>query len=311
MRNIATITFSPCIDKSIVAPYITPDIKIRCGAAKSEAGGGGVNVARAIKKLGGNAMAIFPSGGHNGRLLRELLELEEVPILPIETSRQTRENIMVLDQSSKKQYRFVMQGEPLDEAEWKACLQAVEKIGDIEFIVASGSLPAGVPLDIYAMLARIAKTKKAKLMVDTSGEPLRHAMEEGVFLLKPNLGELAQLVNKKTLSMEEAIASAKNLISIGHCENMIVSMGPAGALLVTKEFSELLSAPLVEPASTVGAGDSLVAGMVHFLSLGKNLLEAACYGVAAGTAATLRPGTELCWKEDCEKLYPLVNSKKY
>ncbi len=306
MSSIVTITFSPCIDKSTSITSLVPEKKLHCSTPKLEPGGGGINIARAIKKLGGEAIAIFPSGGYTGKYFNHLLEKENIPSVIIETNNETRENIIVFDESSTNQYRFGMPGTALNDNEWKQCLTAVEKINDIEFIIASGSLPPGVPSNIYAQLARIAKNKNAKFVVDTSGEALKQAVEEGVYLLKPNLGELCSLTGKASLQTREVKDIARAIIEKEKCEVMMVSMGADGAMLVTKDMAEIITAPTVIRKSTVGAGDSMLAGIVFYLSKGKDIFEAAQYGVACGTAATLNAGTELCKKEDADKLYELI-----
>jgi 6-phosphofructokinase 2 len=200
-----------------------------------------------------------------------------------------------------------MPGTALTESEWKQCLQEVEKISDAEFIVASGSLPPGVPMNIYARLAKMAKNKKAKFIVDTSGEALKHAADEGVYLLKPNLGELSFLAGKNELQQAEIKTIAQEMIARGNCEVLVISMGAAGAMLVTRNLAEIFVPPPVIRKSTVGAGDSMVAGIIYYLSQGKSLPEAAKYGVACGTAATMNPGTELCNKKDADLLYSLIS----
>ena len=309
MSSIVTITFSPCIDKSTSVASLVPEKKLHCSTPKLEPGGGGINIARAIKKLGGESIAIFPSGGYTGKYFNHLLEKENIPSVIIETNNETRENIIVFDESSTNQYRFGMPGTALNESEWKQCLTAVEEINDIEFIIASGSLPPGVPSNIYAQLARIAKNKNAKFVVDTSGEALKQAVEEGVYLLKPNLGELCSLAGKATLQTMEVKDVARAIIEKEKCEVMMVSMGADGAMLVTKDMAEIIIAPTVIRKSTVGAGDSMLAGIIFYLSKGRGIVEAAQYGVACGTAATLNTGTELCKKEDADKLYEMI--RKY
>ncbi|KAA9041104.1 1-phosphofructokinase family hexose kinase [Ginsengibacter hankyongi] len=303
MSKIITITFSPCIDKSTSVPSLIPEKKLQCSAPKLEPGGGGINVARALRKLGEDAIAIFPSGGYTGKFFNHLMELENINCKIIEIKNETRENIIVLDQSINAQYRLGMPGSELAEHEWKACLQAVEEINNIEFIIASGSLPPGVPVNIYAMLAEIAKNKNAKLIVDTSGEALKEAVQKGLFLLKPNIGELAYLAGKDKLLPGEIAIVAKKIIEKGQCEAIVISMGMEGATIITKDTVDIITAPKVTRKSTVGAGDSMVAGIVFFLSTGKSLLEAAKFGVACGTAATMNPGTELCKRDDAFRLY--------
>ncbi len=306
MPKIITITFSPCIDKSTSVSELIPEKKLKCVSAKLEPGGGGINVARAINKLGGEAIAIYPAGGYTGKHFNALLEKESVQAVIIETRNETRENIIVVDESTNRQYRFGMPGTKLLKVEWEQCLHAVEKIKDVEFIIASGSLPPGVPSDIYAKLAVVAKNKKAKLIVDTSGEALKYAAAEGVYLLKPNLGELASLAGVEKINNEQVEGIAKGLIKNASCEIIVISMGEKGAMLVAKNETHTISPPAVKRKSTVGAGDSMVAGIVLSLSNKRSLEEVLRYGVACGTAATMNPGTELCKREDVEKLFEFM-----
>ena len=306
MSKIITITFSPCIDKSTSISCLIPEKKLQCAPPKLEPGGGGINVARALKKLGEEAIAIFPSGGYTGKFFNHLMERENINSKIIEIENETRENIIVLDQSINAQYRFGMPGSELNEHEWKECLRAVEEINDANFIIASGSLPPGVPVNIYAMLAEIAKEKNAKLIVDTSGEALKEAVQKGIYLLKPNLGELAYLAGVDELKPGDIVSVSREIIEKGMCEVIVISMGMAGATIVTKDFTEIITAPKVTRKSTVGAGDSMVAGIVFFLSRGESLREAAKFGVACGTAATMNAGTELCKKEDAFQLYEMM-----
>jgi 6-phosphofructokinase 2 len=306
MSPIITITFSPCIDKSASVNKLIPEKKLSCTSTKLEPGGGGINVARAIKKLGGESTAIYPSGGYTGKYFDKLMQDEEVPSIIIETENETRENIIILEESTNQQYRFGMPGTALKENEWRQCLHIIEEMNDVEFIVASGSLPPGVPQDVFARIAILAKKKNAKLIVDTSGEALQHAADEGVYMLKPNLGELGSLIGKKYVDKKETADLAKSIINKINCEIIIVSMGGDGAMLITKNENYKVSSPKVKMKSTVGAGDSMVAGIVLSLSQKKSLKETVQYGVACGTAATMNPGTELCKSEDAEELYSLI-----
>jgi 6-phosphofructokinase 2 len=311
MASIVTITFSPCIDKSTSVPVLLSEKKLHCAAPKLEPGGGGINAARAIKKLGGDTLAVFPSGGYTGKFFNQLLQDEGIASLIIESKNETRENFVVFEETTGRQYRFGMPGTALSEEEWKKCLKAVEYIPRTAYIVASGSLPPGVPLNIYAQLAAIAKTKNAKFIVDTSGDALKHAVDEGVYLLKPNLNELSFLAGEKIIQPKEVKAAAKTIINKGKCEVIVVSMGAAGAMLVTSNISTLITTPQVIIKSTVGAGDSMVGGIAFYLSAGKNISEAVRYGVACGTAATMNPATELCHKADADKLYEQMKAPLY
>lgn len=310
MERIVTLTLNPAIDKSTTVKAIVPDKKLRCADPVFEPGGGGVNVSRAIKKLGGKSTAIYVAGGYSGKFYRQLLDSEGIESCVIEIEGHTRENLIVVDESAKLQYRFGMPGPALTNEEWQKCLDVLEKSSGVEYIVASGSLPDGVPEDFFARLAAVSKKMNAKLIADTSGQPLSHAMNEGLFMIKPNLGELSNLQGVEELHEADVLKAAKDIINKGGCEVMVISMGPFGAMLVTKDTVLSCPSPTVRKRSTVGAGDSMVAGMVLALSRKLSWPEVLQYGIATGTATTMNPGTELCKKEDVEKLYRRLECKK-
>lgn len=301
--KIITITFSPCIDKTTSVQDFIPEKKLRCAQPVYEAGGGGINVSRAISKLGGTSIAIYPSGGCTGALFDRLLAKDKVPSKVVRAINETRENFIVVERSSGEQYRFGIPGSPLTEDEWKELIKNLEEENEVNYIVASGSLPPGVPVDIYAKIAAIAKSKNAKFIVDTSGEALRNAINEGVYLVKPNLNELGSLTGKPVASTAQIIEAAQQIIQEKKCSVVVVSMGGAGAVFVAENRAEKIPVPKVEVKSTVGAGDSMVAGIVLYVSRGASMYEAVQYGLACGTAATMNPGTELCKKEDADKLF--------
>jgi len=306
MSNIITLTFSPCIDKSTNVAVLSPDIKMNCTSVKEEPGGGGINVARALYRLGCVAKAMYVSGGCTGKKFDLLMQNENIATLVIPGINETRENITILDESNNKQYRLGMPMAPLIKSEYEQFLFQLEALDDVTFIIVSGSVPPGVPLSIYAQISAIAVKKKAKLIVDTKGDALKHAVEAGVFLIKPNLGELSALAGKKELLPHEIKTEARVLIESGKCQVVVISMGAEGAMLVTSSISRQIKPPIIERKSTVGAGDSMVAGIVYALNQGNQLTEAVKYGVACGTATTLNPGTELCRKEDVENLLPHI-----
>jgi 6-phosphofructokinase 2 len=310
MQKIVTLTLNPAIDKSTSVKAIVPDKKLRCAQPKFEPGGGGANVSRAIKKLGENSTAIYLAGGYSGKFYEQLLREEGIESVVIETEGHTRENMIVMDESANLQYRFGMPGAVVKEQEWQKCLAVLEQSTGVEYIVASGSLPEGIPLDFFARLASLTKKIKAKLILDTSGEPLREAIDDGVFMIKPNLGELSFLHGVEELQHEDAIGAAQDIINMGGCEVMAISQGAAGAMLITKDEVFKSHSPTIKRKSTVGAGDSMVAGMVLALSRGWQWMDVLQYGIATGTATTMNPGTELCKKQDVEKLYKLLQEQR-
>ncbi|NLU95980.1 1-phosphofructokinase family hexose kinase [Chitinophaga sp. Ak27] len=303
MPGIITITLNPAIDKSTTVQKLVPERKLACTAPTFEPGGGGVNVARAIQKLGGNAKAIYLAGGHTGKFYDSLLQAEGVSAISVPIAGHTRENLIVTDMGNHAQYRLDMPGPWVNPVEWQHLLEKIREIDDVNYIVASGSLAPGVPADIFASFSAIAAIKGARFIVDTSGEALKQSLREGAYLVKPNVRELAGFAGVETLSQTGIIDVAKEIISKHRCEVVVVSMGETGAMLITAELSIKIPAPGVTRVSTVGAGDSMLAGIVYSLSAGTDILEAVQFGVACGTAATLNPGTALCKKEDAQVLF--------
>jgi 6-phosphofructokinase 2 len=301
---IVTITMNPAVDKSTSVNKLIAEKKMRCSEMITEAGGGGLNVSKALKELGSDSLAIFPSGGINGQLIEKYLQSFNISYKTIPIGKETRENIVVRENDTNLQYRFVMPGASLTEQEAQSCFQIVQQLQPAPgYIVASGSLPPGLPENFFARLAKIARQLNARFIIDTSGTPLQLAAKEGVYLLKPNLSELCALAGVNYLELNEVKDAALSVIKQGQCEVMVVSMGPAGALLVTHNESIRTPAPTVKKQSTVGAGDSMVAGLMWMLSQGRSLQETVKFGVACGTAATMNPGTQLFKKEDVYQLY--------
>lgn len=301
---ILTVTINPAVDKSTTLDKMIPEKKLRCAAPVIEAGGGGINVSKAVRELEGETLALFPAGGANGALLQHLLDSRQIPCKIIPVAVETRENITVTESSTNAQYRFVMPGAALSAAEVDSCLEAVAALHPApNIIVASGSLPPAAPEDFFARLARMTRDKGARLIVDTSGVPLQKAAREGVYLLKPNLSELCSLVDRDYLQLDEVADAARQVITLGYCEVLVASMGPAGALLISKDQVERVPAPTVKKLSTVGAGDSMVAGLACMLEQQRPLSEVIRFGVACGTAATMSPGTRLFKKADVYRLY--------
>lgn len=299
---ILTITLSPCIDKSSSAARFEPEIKIRCTPLVYEPGGGGINVSKALKKLGAEAKAVFPAGGHNGNMLCALLEDAGIAFERIDCSAETRENWVMLQTTDNAQYRFNFPGQLTD---IKTIEILIERIADAHagFVVASGSLPEGLPENTYARIVAAANAAGAACIVDTSGKALAALKGCGAFLIKPNAGELSALLGLGKLDKEDVPAAARQLIAANYAANVAVSMGATGAWLVTANESFFCAAPVVKKLSTVGAGDSMVAGMVYKLQQKASLPDVLKFGVACGTAATMHAGTKLFEREDAEDLF--------
>jgi 6-phosphofructokinase 2 len=306
--KIITLTVNPALDKSAHFSGLIAEQKIRCQAPLYDAGGGGINVSKAISRLEGSSLAVMASGGPSGEKIKEILNKESIPFHSIETGNWTRESFVAVDDNTNSQHRFNFPGTSVTESEKDKIIKAIERL-DSEFVVISGSLREGLPLDFYQEIAKIAKESNSKLIVDTSGEGLKKVLETGVFLIKPNVGELAKLIGVERLEMEEVNDAAKQIIAKGGAEIVVVSLGPQGAVLVTKDSYDFVPAPNVAKKSTVGAGDSMVGGMVWALSQNKNLKEVIRWGVACGSAATMNEGTQLFKLEDAKRLYEWLKDK--
>jgi 6-phosphofructokinase 2 len=307
-KKIITLTINPAVDKSTQFAGIVAEQKIRCEKPHFDAGGGGINVSKAIKRLGGDSSAFFTSGGHTGSLLEDLIKAEGIDYQAIKTNSWTRENFIAVDTTTNAQYRFGMPGDEILSHEVEQILEIINQ-QKADFIVASGSIPNGAGEDFYAKIAQIAQKNNSKFVLDTSGDALKMAVDSGVYLLKPNIGELAKLLNVESLEMNDVDDAALELIHKKGCEIVAVSMGPQGALLVTKDICKMIPAPMVQKKSTVGAGDSMVGGMVWALANGKNPIEAVQLGVACGSAATMNEGTQLFKKNDVERLLKWIEGQ--
>lgn len=302
-NTILTVTLNPSIDVSTSVERVVPEHKLRCSDAQRDPGGGAINVARVLQRLGAECHALFPAGGSLGQLLCRLLADEGVATTPLPIAAETRESFTVLEQPSSGQFRFVLPGPRLARHEWGECLERVANLPTAPaFIVASGSLPPGVPDDFYARLARTARTLGSRMVLDTSGPPLAAALEEGVFLVKPNLRELRELTGSALGSEAEWRQAATDLVTAGKAEAVALTLGAHGALLAARGLALRAAALPVRIASTVGAGDSFLAAMVWCLAAGGAVQDAFRYGVAGGTAALLAPGTGLAHKRDTEAL---------
>jgi 6-phosphofructokinase 2 len=302
MTKIATLTINPAVDKNTKCEGLMAEHKIRCEQPVYDAGGGGINVSKAIKRLGGESTAFFPAGGPIGDLLRSLVDKEGVDFETIASKAWTRENFIAVDTATNAQYRFGMPSPELTMEEFEEILAKV-KIQNPEILVVSGSLPENLSTIIFKRISEVFKEKKPKIIVDTSGEALKHALENGAYLIKPNHKELAKLLGLEKIEPNQVERAAKVLIEKYRCEIVVVSMGPDGAMLFNKESTNFVAAPKVEKKSTVGAGDSMVGGMVWALSQSLPLKDVLKWGVACGSAATMNEGTQLFKKGDAERLF--------
>lgn len=307
-HRIVTLTMNPALDITTSTEVVHSTDKLRCAAARYDPGGGGINVAHVAEVLGAAATAVFPAGGPAGEMVHNLLIAEGLTVRRIKIGGSTRESFTVDERSTGKQYRFVLPGPELTLAEQTECLlQLRTAAASAAIVVASGSLPPGVPPDFYQQVANMCADIGAIFLLDTSGGGLRH-VNAGVCLLKPSLRELRECVGRELATEGEQLAAAQELIESGCADNVLVSLGAQGALLATRHGGHRFPPVRVPAGSGVGAGDAMVAGVAVGLTRGWPLTKAVRLGIATGAAMLLTPGTAPCTRDDAERLFDLTDN---
>lgn len=301
---VLTLTLNPTIDMTASAEKVVPEAKLRCGNENYDPGGGGINVARAIHKLGGKATAMFTAGGSDGKLLVDFLEHEKVATAAIPIENMTRRNITISEKGSGHQFRFVFPGPEISSKEAGSILEAVAaKSKENDFLILSGSLPPGLDDNFYADIIDGVSNRNCRIIVDTSGKPLQKILNKNIFMIKPNLRELRDLTGEDFNNEAHLKETAESVLHKSRIENIVVSLGRGGALLVSKDITKHFRAPIVPVKSKVGAGDSMVAGIVQASIEGMPMQDAVMFGLAAGAAAAMTPGIELCRNDDTRSIF--------
>jgi 6-phosphofructokinase 2 len=303
MMEIATLTMNPTIDVALEVDRVFSTHKLRGRNELHAPGGGGICVARVFVRLGGNARCYYLSGGPMGVALDGLLDLHQLVRTRIPIAGETRLCTSVFERETGEEYRFLADGPTVNEPEWQACLDALGEVR-CDYLVASGSLPKGVPADFYARVAAAAAARGIPFVLDSSGPALAQVLAGGgVFLVKPSLGELRSLVGEPLVGDDAIASEAAAIVARGEAKHVAVTMGRDGALLANASGILRLPAIPVATASAVGAGDSFLAAMVHALAAGREPVDAFRFGIAAGAAAVLTPGSGLAAAADIRRLY--------
>ena len=306
MDSIVTLTMNPALDITTDTDVVRPTEKVRCAGVRYDPGGGGVNVAQVAHNLGASVTAVFPTGGATGDVYGNLLKARGLAFHRVEIAGSTRESFTINEISTGLQYRFVLPGPALSFAEFQQCLVELRHLAtSAKFVVASGSLPPGAPNNFYQQVALICGDLGARLILDTSGSCLSH-LTSGVFLLKASVRELRECVGRELVTESEQIAAAHEIVDCGRAEAVVVSLGSDGALLATSTESKRFSAIPVRGVSGVGAGDAMTSAIAVGLSRGWPLSESVRFGIAAGAAMVLTPGTASCTRTEAERLFEVA-----
>lgn len=300
MLPVLTVTLNPALDVTTEVARLKPRQKLRCDVPVLHAGGGGVNVSRAIKELGGESRAFVALGGHNGARFERLLRRSRIGAEIWPLAGETRESFTVMERESGLPYRFVLPGPTISPGEAEAMLAQLDRIITryTGFVVASGSLAPGMPIDFYGRLAARTRARGGRFIIDTHGEPLRAAARERPFLIRLNHLEAQELVGGD--AEQAAHVLARELVAGGFTETAIVALGERGAILATLAGQIEIRPPKVEMRSGVGAGDSFVGALVFALANGWTMENAARYGVAAAASAVTTEATELCRRAEVD-----------
>lgn len=292
---IVTLTPNPSIDRTVGFRELRRGSVNRASSSRVDAGGKGVNVSRALTAQGAGTIAVLPEGGPEGSLMATLLDDAGVTRRGVPISESVRLNVTAVEPDGTTT-KLNEPGPHLDEGQVRALLAAVatsvEGAPGGAWVVGCGSLPPGAPVDLYARLARSARDAGALVAVDTSGAPLRPAVEAGPDLVKPNRLELEELVGADLRTLGAVIDAARDLVT-GGVGTVVVSLGRDGAVVVDAESATHAVATIGTPRSTVGAGDCLLAGLLHDLSAGRTAAEALRTGVLWGAAAVTLPGSRV------------------
>ena len=300
---VVTVTLNPALDVSMSIDRLVPDRKLRAELSRRDPGGGGVNVSRVLRRLGVASPAFVVAGGSVGAELVDRLRGAGVDVIDFEIEGNTRESLAITESVTGSQYRISLPGPSVTDLD--ALRRAVLGATDgAAIVVVSGSLPPGVTADF---LVSMVEALGARTIVDTSGPALAALARHSATIIKPSQRELVDLVGWEPTTTDQIEQAVAEVLSWGAVEAVVASRGPSGALLMTRHGDpRWFRPPPVRPVSTVGAGDSMVAGISAGLASGRSLDEAVRLGVAAGTATVLTPGTELCEAADVERLIDQV-----
>lgn len=303
LKPIVTLTLNPSIDGASETDVVRPTHKIRTHGDRYDPGGGGINVARVITALGGAALPVYLAGGTTGDVMDELMTERGLPFRRIDILGHTRISHAVYETSTGLEYRFNPEGPEVTPGEWLECLEVIDGL-DFDWLVASGSRPRGLPDDCFVTLVHRAADRGARVVLDSSGPALAATLAAGgLALVKPSLGELRSLTGAALDTPGAIAAAAAAIVAAGQADMVAVTMGHEGALLASAAGTVFHLPPQVPVKSATGAGDSFVGAMTLALAEGGAPADAFLRGMAAGSATVMHPGTDLCRREDVDRLH--------
>lgn len=307
---IYTLTLNPAVDRELTVPAMEFDSVLRASGARVDFGGKGFNVSRLLKGLGASSTAVGFLGGRAGELLQDGLQSLGIGTDFVWVPEETRTNVSIVTESHDHYIKVNEKGPLVDETKQKELLDKIDSLAKRgDWWVLAGSLPPGVGDDFYARIVNILVKHEAQAILDTSGESLRLGCAEKPYLLKPNAEEAHALTGLPMDTPAEIAVAAAKTRELG-AQNVVISMGKSGALLHTAEGTWLTHSPKIKEKNPIGAGDSMVGGLVWALTQGIALKEALGWGVASGAATASLPGTEVGSRPFIEELFSQVRYER-
>lgn len=304
-RPILSVTLNPAVDEAVTIQEVVLGSINRCRLGSFDVGGKGINASRVIARLGRATIALGYVGGVTGGFIRSSLDAEGVAHAFDDVDEMTRLNVMVHEITGDRRSRFYLPGARVEPERIVSLQTRLEAANAGDVVVLGGSLPPGLPETTYADLVRWLAERGILTVVDTSGAALAHALEAGPTLIKPNVEEAGEVLGRAIEGDDEALAAAHELRRRG-AQSAVISQGAAGAVAAGLGGSWKAIPPTIVALSTVGSGDSMVAGLAIALHEGSGLAEGLRLGTAAGAGTAVTPATHLCRLEDFRRLLPQV-----
>ena len=308
---IYTLTLNPAVDRELTVPAMEFDSVLRASESRVDFGGKGFNVSRLLKGMEKSSTAVGFLGGNAGELLQSGLQSLGISTDFVWVAGETRTNVSIVTQTHDHYIKVNEKGPLVDADKQKELLEKIDtlaKQGD--WWVLAGSMPPGVAGDFYARIVNVLNNHEANAILDTTGEALRLGCAEKPYLIKPNAEEVHALTGMPVDSTTEIAAAAAELRKMG-AENVVISMGKAGALMQSAEETWLTRSPKIQEKNPIGAGDSMVGGLVWALTQGIALKESLGWGVASGAATASLSGTEVGSRPLIEELFKQVRFEKF
>lgn len=290
--SITTLCLNPALDVTYHVSKLIPEQKSRSDLARHDPGGNGINIGRALQRMDVDARTFCIVAGDIGQLLQRLLKQQLTNVYYEHVDGETRINSTIIELDTKTQYQVTDAGTDIPQQQLTSIIEDFVAQTGNGFGIITGSCQSNIPNTLYANLVERINANGGKPVVDTHGDTLRHAIDAKPFLIKPNLYELETIIKRELPTIDDIANEARRLQRHG-ITHVCVSLGDKGAILVSPDNSYYAQALDVTVNTTVGAGDSMVAGLVAGLSLDNDPKLALAYGIACGAGTVMHPGTEL------------------